>query len=190
MAPFFTRGGDDGYTGVLGEERLPKYDLRLEALGALDEATAALGMARAACKLAASRKMILRVQRDLYHLMAETAASPEAAAKFRRIDARHVAWLEEQIEETGRKVNLPEGFVVAGDTWAGAVLDLARTVVRRAERRMVEIFHRGEVKNPEMLKYLNRLSSLLYFIELNENQSAGVAEPTLAKTEQDDRNSD
>ncbi len=190
MAPYFTRRGDDGYTGLLGEERVPKYDLRLETLGALDEVTAALGMARAICKLPASRKLILHVQRDLYNLMAETSAVPDVVAKFHRIDARHVAWLEEQIEALGQAVTMPEEFIVPGDTWVGAILDLGRVVVRRAERRMAELLHRGDVKNLELFKYLNRLSTLMFFIELLENQAAGVSQPTLAKTELDDRNFD
>jgi cob(I)alamin adenosyltransferase len=190
VTPYFTGRGDEGYTGLLGEERVPKFDLRLETLGALDEATAALGIARAICKLPASRKLILRVQRDLYMLMAETAAPPETAEKFHRIDARYVTWLEEQIEALGQAVTMPEEFIVPGDTWVGAVLDLARAIVRRAERRLAELFHRGDLKNLELLKYTNRLSTLLFFIELLENQTAGENIPTLAKTEQDDRNFD
>ncbi len=188
MTPYFTRGGDDGYTGLLGDDRLPKYDPRIEALGAIDEATATLGMARAASKLPASRRLLLQVQRDLYHLMAETAASPESAGKFHRIDSRHVAWLEAQIEATGQAVEMPQDFILPGDSWPGAVLDLARAVVRRAERRLAEIVHRGDVKNSELLKYMNRLSTLLFFLELSENQAAGVTQPTLAKTDNDDRN--
>ncbi len=190
MAPYFTGRGDDGYTGLLGEERVPKYDLRLETLGALDEVTAALGMARANCKLPTSRKLILHVQRDLYNLMAETAATPETAEKFHRIDARHVAWLEEQIEALGQAVAMPEDFIVPGDTWVGAVLDLGRVVARRAERRLAELIHRADLKNLQLLKYVNRLSTLLFFIELLESQAAGVDRPTLAKTGDDDRNID
>ncbi len=190
MAPYFTRRGDDGYTGLLGDERFPKYDPRLETLGTLDEVTAALGMARAVCKLPASRKLMLQVQRDLYNLMAETAATTEMAERFHRIDSRHVGWLEEQVEAIGQAVDVPQGFTVPGDTWAGAVLDLGRVIIRRAERRMAEIYHRGDVKNAELLKYMNRLSSLTYFLELLENQAAGVAEPTLAKMDTDDRNFD
>ncbi len=190
MAPFFTRAGDEGYSGILGEGRLPKYDLRLEVLGTLDEANSALGMARALCQNPESRQLILQVQRDLYHLMAETAAASGTESKFQKIEPRHVTWLEEQTEITGRAVKLPEEFIVPGDTWVGAVLDLARTLVRRAERRMAEFFHREDLKNSEMLKYLNRLSSLLFVIELLENEIAGTSNPTLAKTDQDDRNFD
>lgn len=190
MAPFYTRGGDEGFSGILGEDRLPKYDLRLEVLGTLDEATATLGMARALCQLSETRKLILQIQRDLYRLMAEAAAEPDTAEKFHQIEAHHVSWLEEQIEVIGGKVTLPHEFIVPGDTWIGAVIDLARVVVRRAERRLAEIIHRGDVKNPEMLKYMNRLSSLIYLIELLEIQSTGTSNPTLAKTEQDDRNID
>ncbi len=190
MTPYFTRRGDDGYTGLLGEERVPKYDLRLETLGALDEVNATLGMGRATCKLPASRKLILHVQRDLYNLMAETAAGPETAEKFHRIDARHVSWLEGQIEALSQAVTMPEEFIVPGDTWVGAMLDLGRVAVRRAERRLAELIHRGDVKNLELLKYMNRLSTLIFFIELLEDQTAGVDRPTLAKTDHDDRNFD
>ena len=190
MAPFYTGSGDEGFTGILGEDRLPKYDLRLEVLGTLDEATAVLGMARALCQLPETRKLILQLQRDLYQLMTETAAAPDTAGNFHKIEGRHVSWIEEQIKIIGRRVDLPREFIVPGDTWVGAVLDLARTVVRRGERRMAELLHRGDVKNPETLKYLNRLSTFVYLLELLENQTAGTSNPTLAKTEQDDRNFD
>jgi cob(I)alamin adenosyltransferase len=77
---------------------------------------------------------------------------------------------------------VPRQFIVPGDTPQGAMLDLARTVVRRAERRMVDLIHHGGVDNLELLRYLNRLSSLLFVLELHEIQVAGKPRPTLAKT--------
>ena len=90
MARFYTQTGDDGYTSQLGEGRIPKYHPRTEAVGAVDEATAALGVARAAGQTEETRSLLLAVQRDLYNLMAEVAATPENAPRFRLIDAPRV----------------------------------------------------------------------------------------------------
>ena len=170
---FYTRKGDDGYTGLLGEGRVPKYHRRPEAVGAVDEATSALGMARAACAAPQIGPLILEVQRDLYLLMAELAATPEEAAKFRATDDKRVAWLEAQIDSLSGSVSLPKEFIVPGDSAGGAALDLARTAVRRAERRAAELYHLKEITNPSLLNYLNRLSSLCFVLELLENQHAG-----------------
>ena len=190
MASFFTREGDEGYSGLLGKGHIPKYDLRLEAIGDIDEASSALGMARFLCAPSETKAILLQVQRDLYHIMAETAAPLETAEKFHVIRTQHIVWLEETTVTWGDKVRLPEEFIVPGDTMAGAALDLARTVVRRAERRMAELLQRGDVQNGDLLRYLNRLSSLLFVLELKENQGTGKQNPTLAKTDHDDRNTD
>jgi len=181
MASFFTRGGDDGFSGLLGEGRVLKSDARLEALGAVDEATAALGLARAQCRTPEIAEIILHVQRDLYKLMAEVAATPEAAKAFRVIGVDHVAWLEAQTESTARSAQYPSDFIIPGDSQAAAALDLARTIVRRAERRMAQLLHASLVENIELLRYLNRLSSLCFVLELLENQAAGQNAPTLMK---------
>ena len=94
MSNFYTRTGDDGTSGLLGKERVPKDHPRLEAVGAIDETNAALGVARANCSDSDIQAVILVVQRDLYHIMAEVAATKENASKFRIIDADRVTWLE------------------------------------------------------------------------------------------------
>jgi cob(I)alamin adenosyltransferase len=181
MARFYTQTGDDGYTSQLGEGRLPKYHPRTEAVGAVDEATAALGVARAASQTEETRSLLLAVQRDLYNLMAEIAATPENAPRFRLIDAPRVAWLESQIDGLSARVEVPGEFIVPGDSPAGAALDMARTVVRRAERRVAHLIHKNEIENTQLLRYLNRLSSLCFVLELLENKTGGVDKPTLAK---------
>ncbi len=181
MPKSFSGQGDDGTTGLLGEGRIPKYDLRMEAIGAVDEASAALGVARSQCGQAENPVRILHVQRDLYHLMAELAATPETAARFHAIDAAAVRRLEEEIEAIEQSVRIPREFILPGDSAAGAALDLARTIVRRAERRVAEILARGDVSNPELVRYLNRLSSFLFLMELSENTAGGRENPTLAK---------
>lgn len=181
MNPYFSRAGDDGYSSILGEGRLPKYHPRLEAVGSLDEASAALGLARAVCKLPRVSELVLEIQRDLYRLMAEVAAPPENAARFRSIDGVRVIWLETQIEEFSTTVELPREFTVSGSTLAGAALDLARTVVRRAERRIADLLHQGDIENVDILRYVNRLSSLCYVLEGAENIAGGKDSFSLAK---------
>jgi cob(I)alamin adenosyltransferase len=181
MNPFYTRTGDDGFTGLLGEGRVPKSHPRPEALGTIDEATAALGLARALCQTQETAELLVKIQRDLYSLMAEIAATPQNADRFRAIDSQNVAWLEEQTDRLTSLVEMPGEFILPGDSTAGAALSLARTVVRRAERRIVQLVHDQELENRELVRYLNRLSSLCFLLELWENQAAGSASPTLAK---------
>lgn len=181
MAKFYTGTGDDGTTGLLGEGRVEKYHPIPEAIGSLDEATAALGMARAVCQADLTAEILLTVQRDLYHMMAELAATPENALRFRKIDPQRVIWLEDTIDEISKVVDTPGEFILPGDTAAGAVMALARTIVRRAERCLAQLSQEGLVENIEVLRYLNRLSSLCFVLELLENQAQGKAKPTLAK---------
>ncbi len=177
---FYTTTGDDGTTGLLGEGRVTKYHARIEAVGTLDESTAALGLARAQCLDPRSGGIILEAQRDLYKIMAEVAATPENAEKFRMIDASRVTWLEEQTDAISEIVEMPKEFILPGDSLAGAALSLARAIVRRAERRVVELRDEQEVSNLDLQRYLNRLSSLCFVLELLENKAAGH-QTTLAK---------
>lgn len=177
---FFTGKGDDGKTGWLGEGRLPKYDLRIEALGSIDESTAALGLARSLIGDTPEGKLVLQLQRDLYQLMAEVAAAPENAEKFRRIGPESVNELEMHIQRFEKEVKSPQEFIISGDSEAGAALALSRTIVRRAERRVVELYDRGMVTNPNLGVYLNRLSSLCFVLELYLSRS-NHSSPTLAK---------
>lgn len=177
----YTRAGDDGYTGLLGEGRVPKFSLQPEAYGTVDEASGALGVARAGARSEQTKLILLQAQRDLYHAMSELAATPETAARFRKIDAARVAWVEAQTDAITAQITLPKEFVISGDTLAGAYLDLARTIVRRAERVVVRLEHENLLHNAEIKRYLNRLSSLLFVLALHENALAGVSETTKAK---------
>jgi len=181
MKKYYTRKGDDGSTGLLGESRVLKCDERMEALGSLDEASAALGLARSMAATAEISTLVLQLQRDLYQLMAEVASTQETEQRFRAIDDGKVKWLETQIDEIGRGVDIPEEFIIPGDNPCAAAFSLARTVVRRAERRVVQLFHDGLYNNMFGLAYLNRLSSLCFVLEIVAIQSAGRTGPTLAK---------
>ncbi|MEW6083617.1 MAG: cob(I)yrinic acid a,c-diamide adenosyltransferase [Chloroflexota bacterium] len=178
---FYTSKGDDGTTNLLGEGRVTKYHARIEAVGTLDESSAALGLARAQCLDPRSAPIILEAQRDLYKLMAEVAATPENAEKFHFINSSRVEWLEQQTDALSEVVEMPKEFILPGDSPAGAALSLARAVIRRAERRVVELHDEQEVSNPDLQRYLNRLSSLCFVLELLENKAAGN-QTTLAKT--------
>ncbi len=182
MSSLYTRKGDDGNTGLLGEGRVPKYHPIPEAVGTLDEANASLGLARFACQSERSKFLLLNVQRDLYQIMAEISASPDNASRFRSVDGERVNWLEDKVDQVGKLVQMPREFIVPGDSHAGAALALARTIVRRAERLVVFLAHEDIVENKEILRYLNRLSSLCFVLELYENQESGKDQPTLART--------
>ncbi len=180
MTRFYTKKGDDGYTSLLGEGRAPKYDRRIEAVGAIDEANAAIALARTLSISPETSPILLDVQRDLYHIMSEVAATQENASRFRVINAERVSWLESRIDDISSMVVIPDKFIVPGDSTAGAAIDLARTVVRRAERHLARLLHSHKLANRELIHYMNRLSSLCFVLELLENQAAGNVHSTLA----------
>ena len=177
---WYTGTGDDGYTSVLGRERVPKYAGRPEAYGTVDEASAALGVARAQAKATHTRELLLAAQRDLYYLMADLATLPETAIRPPWLTSSRLDWLEICTEELGATIQMPRAFIVPGDSPAGAALEVARTVVRRAERLVARLTHDGEVRDDMPLKYLNRLSSLLFVLARSEDMAAGVERFTLA----------
>jgi cob(I)alamin adenosyltransferase len=160
---------------------VPKYHPQPEAYGTVDEASAAMGLARALTTRSEVQDVLLVVQRDLYGMMAELAATPSVAAKFRSIDYQRVVWLEETIDRFGEQVEMPREFVIPGESSGSAALDLARTIVRRAERLVVKLHDKGISANMEMVHYLNRLSSLCFVMARYEDSARGIAF-TLAKT--------
>ena len=177
---WYTGTGDDGFTGVLGRERVPKYAIRPEAYGTVDEASACLGLARAQARDERLRGLIISVQRDLYNLMGDLATVPESATRPPWLATDRLDWLEAQTDALGAEVEMPRAFIVPGDSLAGATLDIARTVTRRAERLVARLAHEGELRDDTPLKYLNRLSSLLFVLARVEDRAAGVERFTLA----------
>jgi len=177
---FYTRAGDDGYTRLLGQDRVAKYDLRPAAYGTVDEASAFMGLVRA--DPAASdrtRHLILTAQRDLWLLMGELASAPGVELP-QRLGPERVTWLENQTDEVGAAFPPLNQFVLPGDTPVSASLDVARTVVRRAERRVVRLLHEDMLKNEAVVQYLNRLSALLFALARYEEHLAG-RQTTLTK---------
>jgi cob(I)alamin adenosyltransferase len=170
-----TGGGDDGSTGLLGGGRVSKDDARVEAYGTVDEASSALGLAKALSQDVRVKAICEELQRGLYAIGAELGTSPDAAKPFATMTAGGVDRLEELTEELEREVTMPDQFVLPGSTPASGALDLARTVARRAERRCVTLERAGGIHNGEVKRWLNRLSLLLFVLARYEEDRAGRA---------------
>lgn len=164
----YTRKGDDGTTGLWYGGRRPKSDGRIDAYGTIDEAGSALGVARSLCGDDAAEVAadLLAVQRDLFVAGAELAAAPEAADRLEdgvsRITDDMVADLEPKIDRYMDRVNLPPKFVIPGGSPLSGSLDLARAILRRAERRVAALSVADELASDAVLAYLNRAADLLY----------------------------
>ncbi|MGD1053881.1 MAG: cob(I)yrinic acid a,c-diamide adenosyltransferase [Candidatus Dormibacteria bacterium] len=173
-----TRRGDGGETSLLYGGRVAKDDPHAEACGAVDEAVSALGVARAQEADHERAERLLALQRDLFTVGAELATGPGERAQLERhfatITAAMVERLDAQLADLEARVPLPRGFVVPGGTPVAAAIDLARTLVRRAERRAVSLRRTGLLENPEVLRYLNRLSDLLFMLAREAEQGATV----------------
>lgn len=177
----YTGQGDEGYTSLLGKERVPKYDLRPEAYGTVDEASAFMGLVRAETTASQRTKdLITEAQRDMWTLMGELAAAPGVELPH-PLTSDRVTWLETEIDELGHEFPPLTQFVLPGDTEIGARLDVARAIVRRAERIVTSLLHEDLLKNKEIIRYLNRLSSLLFALARHEEHLAGQR-TTLAKS--------
>lgn len=160
-----TRTGDDGFTGLLGPERVPKYSSRPTAFGTLDEASSALGLARSMAKEDRVSELTLELQKGLYRLMAELATPAENIehVSFVMTEA-DVARLEEMSDELKREVDIGKEFIIPGRTQCGAALDLSRSIVRRGERHVAQMLHEGEIENGYALQWLNRLSDTIFVL--------------------------
>jgi cob(I)alamin adenosyltransferase len=174
----YTKTGDDGTTGRLYGGRVSKADAATEASGAIDETVAALGVARAACEDGAVSDELLGLQRDLFVVGADVAANPAQRVKLEAgaslaTDAM-VEALEDRIDALVAEHPLPNAFVVPGATTTSAALDVARATARRAERRVVALREGGADVNQAAVRYLNRLSDLLFVMA---RWQAGESEP-------------
>ena len=163
----YTRGGDDGTTGLWYGGRVAKSDPRPEAYGSVDEAGAALGLCRAAAGADPDlHEDLLRLQTGLFVAGAELATAPEAASRLQagisKVTAEMVEGLEDDIDRYMSQVDLPPKFVIPGGSELSARLDVARTVLRRAERRVVDLKLAGALADDTLLRYLNRASDAVW----------------------------
>jgi cob(I)alamin adenosyltransferase len=181
-----TGRGDDGTTGLLYGGRIGKDDPRTEAYGSIDEAVAALGLARVeldAAGLAELAASVLRWQRELFVVGAELATNPGAADRLTdgvtRVTEQMLDGVEQELAHWESRIEMPREFVVPGETRASAALELARTVLRRAERRVIALERAVEVESGWIVPYLNRLADLAWVLaraaEQAEQRSATPA---------------
>jgi cob(I)alamin adenosyltransferase len=170
----YTRTGDDGTTGLFGGGRVRKDDSRVEAYGTVDEANAAIGVARVAGLPPSVDAPLAIVQEDLFTLGAELACVPgkEASMKMRLLDATDAARLEQAIDAAEEGLPPLSSFVLPGGTAGAASLHLARTITRRAERATLAAADEAPIRN-ELVIYLNRLSDLLFVLARRANHEAG-----------------
>ena len=177
----YTKTGDSGDTALFGGGRVPKDDARVEAYGDVDELNAALGMARAVEPMPRIDEILVPVQRDLFSIGA-LLATPDLEKMHNHlakanIDQRRIAALEHAIDECETELEPLKSFIIPGGSRKGAVLHVARTVCRRAERRVVRLQH--EVEIPALVViYLNRLSDLLFMLARVANVRTGAGEVT------------
>lgn len=157
MSKVYTKTGDKGATSLYTGQRVSKGGLRVDTYGTIDEVQAVLGLARAVAKKDSVKEEIYRVERDLWMLMADVAS----IGKEPTITDEHIAHLEQIIDKYDAELKPLTKFLIPGDTHAGACLDVARTVVRRAERLFWRLRDEEEVHEVN-IRYLNRLSDLCY----------------------------
>jgi cob(I)alamin adenosyltransferase len=178
MPRIYTKTGDDGTTGLLYGGRVPKDDLVTEAYGTTDEAVAVLGLARSLTEDPAMQADLLALQRELFVVGADLATNPRERKKLEAevslVTDRMVKRLERRIDDLVEERPLPQVFIVPGANPASAAIDTARAVIRRAERDVVALEHAQREVNPEVRRYLNRLSDLLFVLA---RWQAGEAEP-------------
>ena len=182
-----TGKGDDGTTGLLfGGPRIAKDDPRTEAYGTIDEAVAALGIARAATPPDAAElgALILRFQRELFVVGAELATTPDAWPRLEdgrtRVSESMLEGVEAVLADLEGRITMPTEFVVPGETPASAALELARTILRRAERRATTLDRERLVPGPWLIPYLNRLADLAWVMaRFAESVEAADATPAV-----------
>ena len=171
----YTRSGDAGETGLYGGQRVGKDDLRVETYGTVDELNACLGVVLALPVPTEARAMLLRVQGELFVLGADLATPQERGETVPRTHAALTAQLEAEIDRMEADLPPLQRFILPGGSPAGSALHLARTLCRRAERRLVSLMRLAPI-NPEAETYLNRLSDYLFVMARWVNHAAQVPE--------------
>ncbi len=174
LTRIYTRGGDRGETSLGDGTRVEKHDLRVAAYGTVDEANAAIGLARLHAE-GATDEILGRIQNDLFDLGGDLCTPEQENPKYPplRMTASQVERLEQEIDALNAELAPLKSFVLPGGSPTAAALHLARTVTRRAEREMTLLVQR-EAVNPEALRYINRLSDLLFVLARHVNDRGGA----------------
>jgi cob(I)alamin adenosyltransferase len=173
--PIYTRRGDKGETDVLGGVRLPKDHLRIEAIGQIDEFNALLGIVMSFSEDEKSNALLKEIQKDIFVIGAEFAASGSKAKLHKRIGPQRVAEIEQEIDKIEAQISPLHHFILPGGSKTASLLHLARTVNRRAERAVVALSRKEKV-DPQIITYLNRLSDLLFVMARLMNRRKRIEE--------------
>ncbi len=173
MSPVYSGKGDTGVTESFGDTGISKASPLIEAVGAIDETSAFLGLARSLTALENIKTVIIHIQKQLYVLMSVISGISIESESQIQFTTKELSWIEGQIDHFENAVQLPDGFILPGESPASAAFAVARTVVRRAERRTVSFFQAREIHKPNILAYLNRLSSLIFMLEIYETTMSG-----------------
>ncbi|HEY7873911.1 MAG TPA: cob(I)yrinic acid a,c-diamide adenosyltransferase [Actinomycetota bacterium] len=173
----YTKKGDDGTTGLLYGGRVPKDHVRTEVYGTLDETVSALGVARAGGLVDRVHEIVVRLQREMFVVGAQLATAENNQSKLEpgvsKVTSEMTIRAEGEIDALIAEHPLPAEFVLPGETAGSAGLDLARSTIRRAERQAVAMDRAGLVPDPEILRYLNRVSDLLFVLARYEEAERG-----------------
>ena len=174
----YTKTGDDGTTKLLYGGLISKTDKRCEAYGEADFAVSAMGLARAMSNDTYVKTILLKTQREMFTVMAELATDTKDYNKlethFRTIEKENVSQIENWIDDLTEQIDLPDKFTIPGASIASGALDLARSSLRSAERRMVALYETDMLTNKENLRYVNRLSDLLYVLARYEDREVPI----------------
>ena len=169
-----TKHGDGGQTGLVGGVRVSKASLRVEAYGAVDELTSQIGFARAMCPDAAVGELLKDIQREMFAIGGALATPKPRPGKAPAVNAAMVERLTAEVNRIEAIDGVLGDWAIPGEHAVSAALDVARTVCRRAERRVVQLAESGEEVNADLLAYLNRLSDLLWILGRQIETGAGV----------------
>ncbi len=164
----YTKYGDQGETSLLYGGRVSKDDAHTEAYGIMDEAVSTIGLARAMSQDETVQKILRELQWDLFTIAAELATDPQRYDLFKRhfkpVTPEMVIGIEKLIDDLEEKMEMPNSFILPGGSPSSAAIDMARSIIRTAERRTVALKKEGKLTNPDILSYMNRLGDLLFVL--------------------------
>ncbi|BCS91083.1 MAG: ATP--cob(I)alamin adenosyltransferase [Candidatus Micrarchaeota archaeon] len=175
MSDYYTGNGDDGYTNLIGLNRIPKDNPLIDAIGELDMLNSILGVVKIYVE-DSNKDIIYRLQNDLFRIGAELAIRNKSNMKTNRISKEDTDYIERQIDELSKDLPKLTKFVLPGGCEASAYLHLARAYARTLERKLVRLYNSSIIDNKSILSYINRLSSLLFVMALYENYKRGITE--------------
>jgi len=171
----FSHKGDRGETSLLGGQRIPKFDPRPDTYGTLDEASSMLGVVKSMTQDERIRTIVFDVQKDLLLLGAELSMLPEDAGRYEyRLTKDHVDHIEEIIDSLQENFEMKQEFIYPGGTALSAFIDVARTIIRRAERKAAKLRYEGIITNEYINSYLNRLADMLFTLARYEEHTANL----------------